>query len=276
MKISILTTITNPLERQDRYKEALRCYEDMADEVVVVDGTDLARDGQTMWISEKILKVYLTWPYEWNWVELPKHLNEGLKYCSGDWVIKLDIDQFFHERDKDLIKTRLEMALERDCIVATFEKFTVYSSTKGFQKGKMPIAINRNYKNVLFGLDNLSESDLCSPIIFRQMKKVNGYELPMGKLIQLGVFNTILRFYNYDYFFKDLDVSLKEIDRFSRAYDRFFHKKYMGSGDFLSLRKGYSKKHSYNMTLDDHPKYIREAVKEVIDKKLKVVGNLDL
>ena len=37
MKISVITTITNPEERQDRWQEALSCFCDFADEVIVVN-----------------------------------------------------------------------------------------------------------------------------------------------------------------------------------------------------------------------------------------------
>ena len=36
MKVSIFTTMTNPEERMDPWKEALNCYESIADEVIVV------------------------------------------------------------------------------------------------------------------------------------------------------------------------------------------------------------------------------------------------
>ena len=36
MKISIFTSMTNPEERMDPWKEALECYNDFADEVIVV------------------------------------------------------------------------------------------------------------------------------------------------------------------------------------------------------------------------------------------------
>ena len=36
MKISIFTTMTNPEKRMDPYKEALKCYEDFADEIIIV------------------------------------------------------------------------------------------------------------------------------------------------------------------------------------------------------------------------------------------------
>ena len=50
-KLSIFTTMTNPSERNDPWKEALNCYEDLADEVIIV-GED--------------------WPYEFRWDHIGK------------------------------------------------------------------------------------------------------------------------------------------------------------------------------------------------------------
>ena len=36
MKLSIFTTMTDPESRMDPYREALKCYEEFADEAVIV------------------------------------------------------------------------------------------------------------------------------------------------------------------------------------------------------------------------------------------------
>ena len=36
MKLSVFTTMTDPESRNDPYKEALKCYEDLGDELIVV------------------------------------------------------------------------------------------------------------------------------------------------------------------------------------------------------------------------------------------------
>ena len=36
MKLSIFTSMTNPEERNDAWQEAISCYEDIADEVIIV------------------------------------------------------------------------------------------------------------------------------------------------------------------------------------------------------------------------------------------------
>ena len=49
MSISIITTMTNPGERNDPWKEALNCYEDLGDEVIIT-GKD--------------------WPIEFSWEQI--------------------------------------------------------------------------------------------------------------------------------------------------------------------------------------------------------------
>ena len=80
MKVSIFTTMTNPQKRMDPYIEALKCYEDFADEVIIV--------GKN-------------WPEEFSFDYIGKTFQEGFDLCTGDWVIRMDIDTFFHQNDKD-------------------------------------------------------------------------------------------------------------------------------------------------------------------------------
>ena len=84
MKISVATTYTNPDERQDPWREAISCYEDFADEIIVT--------GQD-------------WPYEFSWEYIGKTFNEGFKKAKGDWVFRMDIDYFLHEKDIKKSKT---------------------------------------------------------------------------------------------------------------------------------------------------------------------------
>ena len=87
MKLSIFTSMTNPEDRNDPWKEAMECYEDFADEVVVV--------GKT-------------WPHEFTFEYIGEVFQEGFNNSSGDWVVLMDIDTFFHERDKEKIKNVLQ------------------------------------------------------------------------------------------------------------------------------------------------------------------------
>ena len=87
MKISIFTTMTNPEERMDPWKESLACYEDFADEVIVV--------GENF-------------KNEFTWSDIGKMFTEGLNRSTGDWVLWMDIDNLFHEKDIDSLRNGLK------------------------------------------------------------------------------------------------------------------------------------------------------------------------
>ena len=76
MSLSIFTSMTNPEERGDPWKEALNCYNQVADEVVVVGDN---------------------WPHNFSWDYIGKTFQEGYDKCSSDDM--MDIDYFFHQND---------------------------------------------------------------------------------------------------------------------------------------------------------------------------------
>ena len=86
MKLSIFTSMTNPQERNDPWEEGLECYEDFADEVIIV--------GET-------------WPQEFTFSDIGKVFQEGFDRSNGDWVILMDIDTFFHENDTNFSQVTL-------------------------------------------------------------------------------------------------------------------------------------------------------------------------
>ena len=75
--------MTDPEARQDPWKEALACYEDLADEVIVV-GED--------------------WPDTFSWPYIGQTFQKGLEKSTGDWAIRMDLDYFFHEKDFEYIR----------------------------------------------------------------------------------------------------------------------------------------------------------------------------
>ena len=84
--LSIFTSMTKPEERKDPWSESLSCYEDFADEVIVV--------GEN-------------WPEEFEWDHIGKVFQEGFDKSTKDWVIRMDLDYFFHEKDKDKLRNSL-------------------------------------------------------------------------------------------------------------------------------------------------------------------------
>lgn len=251
MKISIITTYGNEKytgeERGDAVKEALECYHDIADEVIAIDGSDK----------------YL-WKYDWSWEELPKHLNAGLEEASGDWVIKMDIDHFFHEMD--LKKIRRVLLSMRNYPVVTFQKMSFVLHNQYYQKGPQPVAINKGMvgDSVKFGQATNAETDLCYPI---EVKRLNEYGIPEGSYTPEKFGKAGISFYNYDYSFKTKDQTTDEFWRFSKAYHNYFHRWSFGStrqdsfNIFVKMMRGRLKRCVYSVTkLEEHPQYIRGVI----------------
>ena len=117
MKISVFTSTTDPDSRNDPYKEALACYQDIADEIIVV--------GEN-------------WPYEFSFDLIGKVFQEGFEKSSGDWVIRMDLDYFFHEND--LSKIRKFLATNSDQPAVAFPQYQFFTYDRYHVKTKICIA----------------------------------------------------------------------------------------------------------------------------------------
>jgi len=273
MKLGIITTITNPHLRQDPWIEALECYSDLADEVVVVDGSGYLDDedfSARRWYEEKhdskVTWLDYEWPYEWSWDELPKHLNAGLKkakWLGVDWVIKCDIDYLFHEGDfREIRKTLEQYKNTHDAV--SFQKMSFVTHDKAYEKGPVVIALNvkRNDK-LLFGKERGTHTDLCFPVVFNG--EYDNKEVPVGNSVT-NVFKSPIRVYNYDATFRTKAVQASEFHRFSRAYQRFFGEYKYGKTKeesftvFIDMMKGRKNRCVYGFELSDHPKYIQPRI----------------
>lgn len=265
MKLSILTTISNPEKRQDPYIEALQCYNDLADEVVIVDGSEYCRYNPSN-KKEKIICSY--WPHSWSWEQLPKQLNAGLEQCTGDWVLKLDIDQFIHENDFKELRNRLE---NLDNPTATFQKYNVSYGKKFYQKGEMIVAINKKKygDKIGFGEDKEIYTDLCRPIWKDRQEVVS--ENMSGR--------TGVNIWNFDYTFKTVQIARDEFYRFSLAHRNYFGYTQWGETIdssfevFKNLHASRHKKCNYEITnFDILPKYIRERYKNIKPEEMGYNG----
>ena len=122
-KLSIATSYTNPEKRMDPWREALACYEDLADEVV--------RSGED-------------WPYEFTWDYIGKVFNESYQKATGDWVIRMDLDYFFHEKDFENIRKILGDNFDKPAVA--FPKYQFFTPDRYALKTNIVIAYNKkNY-----------------------------------------------------------------------------------------------------------------------------------
>lgn len=226
MKISIFTSMTNPEERMDPYKEALNCYKDFADEVVVV--------GEN-------------WPNEFSFDYIGKTFQEGFDKCSGDWVVRMDIDTFFHE--KNIGDLRNVLLKNQDLPGVVFPKYQIFTPERFNIKAKMCIAFN---KKKFSSIKLNGGGDLCDPTI--NGKLLNQYNLP----------NENIPIWNYDSVFKTKKVISKDRARFARAwYNYFGNWGDRGGGTeqeafnawYEMIEKRY-RFHTLKLKIKDHPKYI--------------------
>ena len=168
MKISIFTTMTNPDERMDPWKEALNCYEDFADEVVIT--------GQD-------------WPDKFVWDHIGKTFQEGLDKSSGDWCIRMDLDYFFHQDDMEYIRNFLLQNSNYPAVA--FVKKQFFTPDRYQLQSKICIAINKKqYPNVKLN----GGGDLCFPTLNNKLINVN--EVPL----------CTKSIWNYDMMFKTKEI----------------------------------------------------------------------
>ena len=267
-----MTTISDPVRREDKWKQAIDCYLDLADEVVVVYGNGkkdeylLSSTYKNRVPYGKELKVVdVSWSYEWNWIELPRHLNAGLDECTGDWVIRFDIDQLMSKTEFSNLKQEIEKKCPSDVDVVSIQQMnTIYKKRYHLKVGKHIILRNSAKKKIRFGKMIGGKTDLCQLVEVKEYEKVNDYKLPVG--IKPAHFRTGRHFWNYNYLFKTKELALEELMRFSRAHERYFGNHIWGTTKeqalekFLKMMKGRYENAIHTYKLYDHPEYIRKEV----------------
>jgi len=230
MKISIATTYTNPDERQDPWKEAMACYEDFADEVIVT--------GEN-------------WPYDFSWDYIGKTFNEGFKKSTGDWVLRMDIDYFIHENDMKKIKQILKKYNEYPAIC--FPQYQFFLPNRFQLKTRLCIALNKKkYPNIELN----GGGDMCLATL--NSKLITARDVP----------NTNIPIYQYDSMFRNKNVIAEDRSRFAKAWFNYFGSFDERGGSepekaFNAWYKSVETKfqfHTNKFNLDDHPKYIKYKI----------------
>lgn len=230
MKISIITTMTNPEERKDPWKEALNCYEDLADEIIIT-GKD--------------------WPIEFSWEQIGQYFQEGFNQASYDWVIRMDLDYFF--RKKDFVKIRNFLSKNSDSPVISFPQYQIFTPDRYQVKTKLCNAFNKKrFPQILLN----GGGDLCQPTL--NNKQLLHKNFPTS--------NTPI--YQYDSIFRTKEIISNDRARFARAWYRCF-KDYSNRGGptseeafdawFEMIISRY-KFHVNKLNINDHPIFIRDSL----------------
>jgi hypothetical protein len=249
LKLSIFTTITRPLERGDAFKQALDCYADLADEVVVMDGGGYYH-------NETDFKVIpYEWPREFSWPFIGEQFQRGYEACSGDWVIHCDLDMIFHQKDFGKIRQAIKDFDNSPAL--SFYKWQFILPDRYNLKSRLVLAVNKGK----FG-DNIrfdSGGDLCQP-------SFNGELLLLSDMPQAGV-----PFYNYEKILKTKEQIMDDQGRMERAYKQHFGHYQLAKNEtdasafqgWLQMQYGRLNKPHAQIKLEEHPKYMQETIKNL-------------
>lgn len=237
MKITVFTTMTNPEKRNDPWKQALNCYEDIADEIVV-KGSD--------------------WPEEFNWDHIGKTFNSGFIDSNGDWAIRMDLDYFFHHDDISKIYQKLKQ--NNDVPAVVFPQYQFFSPDRYQIKTLICIAYNKkSFPNIKLN----GGGDLCLPTL--DGKLLNPWKLP---ILDIPV-------WQYDSIFRTKKIISEDRARFARAWHRYFNDwGDRGGGDpqtafeaWIAGIENKYKKHTFKEKINNHPKYIKESLLSLEDNQ---------
>lgn len=209
---------------------------DLCDEVTVIDG-------------EK------TWPQEFSWPLIGQHFHRGYEESSGDFVIHLDSDFLFHERDFGLI--RLALSKFSDAPAVSFWKYQFIQPDRYNLKSRLVIAVNKGKYGDRIRFD--SGGDLCQP-------SLDGNEIKPEHVPQAGV-----PFYNYEKLLKTKEQIMDDVGRMDRAYKKHFGKYVYGKDGsdesaydgWINMVIGRNRKPQNHIPLSEHPKYIQETIRNL-------------
>lgn len=253
MTVSIFTTITDPDQRGDNWMDAFRCYEEMADEVAVING-----GGNLGLASEKVIYQISPWPQEFSWEFIGQQFQRGYEACTGDWVIRMDLDTIFHEKDFERIRDVLEREPELPCIA--FSKYQFILPDRFNVKSRLILAVNKRRFGDRIRFD--SGDDLCQV-------SLDGYYIKPSDFPTMKV-----SVWNYECLLKTRIQLLEDKGRFARAWQRQFGEYKLGGPDNLSayekwleMVKGRFAKPHQKIALSSHPKYIQDTIKNLTSEQ---------
>lgn len=254
-RLSAHTCITNP-SGLNPWKASVESALQFFDEVVIVDGSTLEAHQKNKESFPQVKWVHYPWAENWDWEEWVFHFNKGLEICTGDWAIRFDTDYVFIDW-----QNAHEVFESIGNKVATISKISAVTSTKFYNKGKMPLAINKKY-DICFGKGE-EYTDLLVPI-----EREGVDVIPYGKIVR-DYGNTGLAIINYDHIFKTKEQIRKGFLKYSKA-----HKKYYGFTEwgeteeeslnaFIEMMRKRIDQVNINMEHKDQPDVMREYLAQL-------------
>ncbi len=264
MNLTVFTTTTNPIMRGDNFEDAFKCYCDLADELIIVDGstTDKAPDFEKR--SSYVRYVYNKWPQEFNWPLIGQQFQRGYEAASGDWVLHADLDFIFHEKDFDNIRKALTDHPKAPAL--SFWKYQFILPDRYNLKSRLVLAVNKRVYGDRIRFN--SGGDLCQP-------SLDGAEIKPDYVAESRI-----PFYNYEKMTKNADQIMADCGRMDRAFFKhfgFYQLSNDGSDEsafdgYIRLMRGRFHKPQEHIKLEQHPKYIQETINSLRPKQFGYNG----
>lgn len=251
LKLSIFTTVTDPTRRGDNVRPALQCYEDLADEVVIVDGS-IRGFKVTKHVGKKV-NIFHEWPKEFDWQFFGEQFQRGYDACTGDWVIKADLDYIFHE--EDFINIRHAIERENSFAAMSMYKYQFLIPDRYNLKSRLVNVVNKGKFGSRIKFNG--GGDLCQVTLDGKLLAPD--YIPESKI----------PFYNYEKILKTKEQITDDVGRMERAYSRHFgHTQYKSSESnyfekWYEAQKGKFNKPQLPLEFDLHPKYIKDTIRNL-------------
>lgn len=260
MKLSIFTTATSPVKRGDLVGPALQCYRELADEIIIIDGT-YPGDGKWhenyFWDDEKerydpkLKWTRYEWPKEFNWTFIGNQFQRGYEAATGDWVIHCDLDFLFHEKDYAAIRKACEENSNAPAL--SFYKHQFVLPDRFNLKSRLVIAVNKAKYGERIRFD--SGGDLCQPSL--DGKELRVEDVPEAKIV----------LWNYEKMLKTKDQVRDDVGRMARAWQQHWGDYKLGGPDdesayqeWLKMQIGRFQKPQEHIPLWAHPAIMRDVI----------------
>ena len=229
-------------------------YLDLADEVVIVDGSKYPKNEPLteyafIKLHDKVKIVYYEWPKEFKFDFIGQQFQRGYEACTGSWVLRCDIDYVFHEKDMKDIREQLARVDLTNASAASMLKYQYIHPSRYNLKSRTVVAVNKGMygDRIKFDLGG----DLCQP-------SLDGTLIANPPCLSIP-------FYNYEHMTKTEKAIREEIGRMDRAYRRSFDKPLYKGDTFegwADMMRGRIEK-AVPFDFENHPKYIKETIKNL-------------
>lgn len=250
MNLSIFTTVSNPQERGDNWQDAIDCYLDLADELVVVDGNYTDPHPHE---HGKLKIVDYKWEKEFSWEFIGQQFQRGYEACTGDIVIHSDIDFIWHENNFTEIRKAAQDMVDRKLPAMSMWKHQFILPDRYNLKSRLVVMVNKKEFGDRIRFD--SGGDLCQP-------SLDGIELKPDNVPEARI-----PFYCYEKLLKNEAQIKDDVGRMARAWQKYFGGYKLGGPDnedaykeWLHMSCGRFNKPQKHILLKEHPKYIQDTI----------------